>query len=309
MELKLDGNVFDADLERTRTYYQSNTLCTCAYCRCYRENIRQRYPKLVELLERFGADAARPDETEPYEQDGMIEYAAVHYTVSGAILAGSKKETRLADAETLRLIFEPGGKDADAYYPSEQEEPFFYITVRGVKLSSAWAAAPADKRSFPAFLREIFRRKTKHAPRTIPPIPDDATLAAEMSRQAPDYPLGQTIRVFYSPDKMCRAVLLQRKDKLFTYHLERLEIVSEEDRIYLSRGDKHPRPAMWRPDYSFGPSLFGSEAEALRELQADPKTQGWTIDGSLLSSGRLNRTNPEKPNSPKQKNIHNTELP
>ena len=137
MELKLDGNAFDADLERTRTYYQSNTLCTCAYCRYYRENVRQRYPKLTELLERFGVDAARPDETEPYEQDGMIEYAAVHYTVSGAILAGSKKETRLEDTETLRLIFEPGGKDADAYYPSEQEEPYFYITVQGVKLSSA----------------------------------------------------------------------------------------------------------------------------------------------------------------------------
>ncbi len=28
MELKLDGSVFDADLERTRTYYQSNTLLT-----------------------------------------------------------------------------------------------------------------------------------------------------------------------------------------------------------------------------------------------------------------------------------------
>ena len=137
MEIKMNGNVFDVDLERTQAYYQSNTLCTCAYCRHYRENVRQQYPKLTALLERFGVDAARPDETEPYEQDGMIEYAAVHYTVSGAILAGSKKETRLEDTETLRLIFEPGGKDADAYYPSEQEEPYFYITVQGVKLSSA----------------------------------------------------------------------------------------------------------------------------------------------------------------------------
>ena len=62
-----------------------------------------------------------------------------------------------------------------------------------------------------------------------------------------------------------------------TYHLERLEIVSEEDWIYLSRADKHPKPAMWQPDLAFGPSLFGTEEEALRELRADPKTQGWTI--------------------------------
>ena len=77
-------------------------------------------------------------------------------------------------------------------------------------------------------------------------------------------------------------MVLRRKDKLFTYHLERLEIVSEEDWIYLSRGDKHPKPAMWEPSYDFGPSLFGSEAEALRELRADPKTQGWSVDVSSV---------------------------
>ena len=277
MDVKIDGSVFNVDLERTRTYYQSNTLCTCSYCRHYRENIRQRYPRLAELLERFGVDATRPDEAESYEQDGVIEYAAVHYTVSGSIPAGGKKETRLEDTEALRLIFEPGGKEAEAYYPNEQEEPYFYITVWGVKIPCAWAAASAGKQSFPAFLRYVFHRKTKDASRTLPPIPDDATLAEEMSREAPDYPLCKTLRVFYSPDKLRRAVVLQRKDKLFTYHLERLEIVSEEDWIYLSRADKHPKPAMWQPDLDFGPSLFSTAEEALRELRADPKTQGWTI--------------------------------
>ena len=277
MEIKMNGNVFDVDLERTQAYYQSNPLCPCAYCRHYRENVRQRYPKLTALLERFGVDTARPDETEPYEKDGVIEYAAVHYTVSGSILAGGKEETRLEDTEGLRLIFEPGGKDAKAYYPNEQEEPYFYITVWSVKIPCAWAAAPAGKRSFLACLRDVFRRKTKDASRTLPPIPGDATLAAEMSREAPDYPLCKTLRVFYSPDKLQRAVVLRRKDKLFTYHLERLEIVSEEDWTVLSRSDKHPKPAMWQPDFAFGPSLFGTEEEALRELRAEPKTQGWTI--------------------------------
>lgn len=278
MDVKIDGCVFDVDLERTRAYYQSNTLCTCSYCRHYRENIRQRYPRLAELLERFGVDPARPDETEPYEQDGVIEYAAVHYTVSGSILAGSKKETRLEDTEALRLNFEPGGKDAEAYYPNEQEEPYFYITVWSVKIPCAWAAAPAGKRSFLAFLRDVFRRKTKDASRTLPPIPGDAKLAEEMAHEKPRYPLCKTLRVFYSPDKMRRAVLLRRKDRLYTYQLERLEILSEDEWIILCRGDKHPKPAAWQPSYDFGPSLFGSEAEALRELRADPKTKGWTIE-------------------------------
>ena len=167
MDIILEGSAFDVDLERTRTYYQSNTLCTCAYCRHYRENVRQRYPRLTELLERFSVDPARPDEAESYEQDGVIEYAAVHYTVSGSILACRKEETRLEETEALRLIFEPGGKEAEAYYPNEQEEPYFYVTVHGVKLSSAWAAAPAGKRSFPALLRGVFRRKTKKAARKL----------------------------------------------------------------------------------------------------------------------------------------------
>lgn len=48
-----------------------------------------------------------------------------------------------------------------------------------------------------------------------------------------------------------------------------------EPHLYLSRGDKHPKPAMWQP--SFSSSLFGTEEDALRELRADPRTRGWTI--------------------------------
>lgn len=278
MELKLNGTVFDADLERTRTYYQSNTLCPCAYCRHYRENVRQQYPKLTALLERFGVDPARPDETEPYEQDGMIEYAAVHYTVSGSILTSSRNETRLRDADELQLFFQKGGRLGKMVCPNEQEEPYFFITVWELKLPCAWASVPTLKGAFSDFLRMFRRGKVKEATRSVPPLPDDATLAEEMSRRAPDYPFCKTLRVFYSPDKTRRAVLLRRKDRLYTYQLERLEILSEDEWIILCRGDKHPKLAAWQPSYDFGPSLFGSEAEALRELRADPKTKGWTIE-------------------------------
>ena len=98
-----------------------------------------------------------------------------------------------------------------------------------------------------------------------------------MANEKPKYPLCKTLRVFYSPDKLQRAVVLRRRDKLYTYQLERLEILSEEDWTVLCRGDKHPKPAMWQPNFAFGPSLFGTEEEALRELRAEPKTQGWTI--------------------------------
>ena len=277
MEVKIDGSVFDVDMDRTLAYYISNTLCTCAYCCHYRENVRQRYPRLAERLERFGVDAARPDETEPYEQDGMIEYAAVHYTVSGSILTSSRNETRLRDADELQLFFQKGGKLGKLACPNEQEEPYFFITIWGLQLPCAWASVPTLKGAFSDFLRMFRRGKVKEATRSVPPLPDDATLTEEMSRRAPDYPFCKTLRVFYSPDKMRRAVLLRRKDRLYTYQLERLEIVSEEDWTVLSRSDKHPKPAMWQPDFAFGPSLFGTEEEALRELRVEPKTQGWTI--------------------------------
>lgn len=61
MEVKIDGIVFDVDMDRTLAYFISNTLCPCSYCRHYRENVRQQYPKLTALLERFGVDAARRD--------------------------------------------------------------------------------------------------------------------------------------------------------------------------------------------------------------------------------------------------------
>lgn len=63
----------------------------------------------------------------------------------------------------------------------------------------------------------------------------------------------------------------------YAYQLERLEILSAEDWNILSRADKHPKPAMWQPSYDFGPSLFGTEAEALRELRAEPKIRSLRI--------------------------------
>ena len=63
----------------------------------------------------------------------------------------------------------------------------------------------------------------------------------------------------------------------YAYQLERLEILSAEDWNILSRADKHPKPATWQPSYDFGPSLFGTEAEALRELRAEPKIRSLRI--------------------------------
>ena len=40
---------------------------------------------------------------------------------------------------------------------------------------------------------------------------------------------------------------------------------------------QHPKSAAWRPGDDPGPLLFGTAAEALRELRADPKAKDLPI--------------------------------
>ena len=75
------------DIQRTEAYYRAlrqETLCDCAYCRNYYQEIRAAYPALTAYLARLGIDIAKPFETMPLEPyAGMIEYMAVQYVVMG----------------------------------------------------------------------------------------------------------------------------------------------------------------------------------------------------------------------------------
>ena len=141
MEIKLEGCVFDVDLPRTKTYYETNEVCGCAYCRHFRENVRQQYPKLTELLARFGVDAARPDETEPIELDRSILFTAVHYTVCGSAIEPADREAVLRTEEMLRICLERGDEKAPSF-PNSQREPYFCVSVWNLSLPCEWAADP-----------------------------------------------------------------------------------------------------------------------------------------------------------------------
>lgn len=78
----------DVNISGTRQYYHSmadSTLCSCAYCRSYRAQVRRAYPQAAAYLESLGADIEKPFETSPLEPDeeGMLEYCCCQYIVLG----------------------------------------------------------------------------------------------------------------------------------------------------------------------------------------------------------------------------------
>ena len=170
MEIQLDGNIFDLDPERTRAYYRKNTLCTCAGCVLFRRQIRRLEPKLAEYLDRLGADVARPDEAWWTEGDKVLEFTAC-YTLCGSVRKLSGYETDLRDTDPLRLVWSRSGSPW-VDFPNEQTEPYFNLSVCGIRLPCDWAREEATRGG--SLFRRLFRRRAA-APRPVPPIPDDAT--------------------------------------------------------------------------------------------------------------------------------------
>ena len=78
----------NVDIKTTKAYYHSiieTALCDCAYCRNYRLQVREAFPKVAEYLYSLGIDIEKPFETSPLEPDenGMLEYCCCQYIVFG----------------------------------------------------------------------------------------------------------------------------------------------------------------------------------------------------------------------------------
>ena len=78
----------NVDIKTTKAYYHSiieTALCDCAYCRNYRLQVREAFPKVAEYLYSLGIDIEKPFETSPLEPDenGMVEYCCCQYVAFG----------------------------------------------------------------------------------------------------------------------------------------------------------------------------------------------------------------------------------
>lgn len=74
----------NVDIVKTKAYYNSITeasLCDCVYCRNYRLQVKEAFPKVAEYLYSFGIDIEKPFETSPLEPDenDVLEYCCCIY--------------------------------------------------------------------------------------------------------------------------------------------------------------------------------------------------------------------------------------
>ncbi|MBE6747787.1 MAG: hypothetical protein E7557_00975 [Ruminococcaceae bacterium] len=128
--IKKDNFVFCVDIEKTREYYVSNTLCDCYGCRNLYEQIKTLSEKLSYFLSEFGIDICRPDESSYVEIDNYVDYLFIGYTVTGWIETEGIYET---DIEDFHIKISKGDTPYD-WFPNEQKEPCFFVSVEGISL-------------------------------------------------------------------------------------------------------------------------------------------------------------------------------
>ena len=130
--IRKDNFVFCVDLEKTRKYYLSNTICVCPGCRNLHAQIKTLSPELTAFLLAFGVDICRPDESADVEMENYIDYLFVGYTVTGRIETEGVYET---DIEDFHIKISKGDTPDD-WFPNEQKEPCFFINI--TKISLPW---------------------------------------------------------------------------------------------------------------------------------------------------------------------------
>ena len=129
--IQKDNFVFCVDVEKTRAYYcSSNTFCDCCGCRNLYAQIETVSDKLTGFLSEFGIDICRPDEVSWVEMDAYIDYLFVGYTAVGSIETAGTFGT---DIDGFRVEISKGDTPYD-WFPNEQKEPCFFISVTGISL-------------------------------------------------------------------------------------------------------------------------------------------------------------------------------
>ncbi|MEE1505119.1 MAG: hypothetical protein UGF89_12880 [Acutalibacteraceae bacterium] len=120
---------FSVDVEKTKEYYNTHSLCECVCCRNYYKQIANGLPKLKDFLADFGVDISKPDEIMSVENEGFIDYLNVDYTVCGNVINMSEYEIDINDNLFLNVIVTEGFAS-----PNEQTGDYFTLSVTNIKL-------------------------------------------------------------------------------------------------------------------------------------------------------------------------------
>lgn len=127
--IEKDDWKFSVDVEKTKAYYKTHSLCECSNCRNFYAQIEEKLPKLKEFLSAFGVDISKPDESSSIERENSIDYLSVDYTVCGEIIEASKYEIDIYDNLFLSIVV-----NDDFVCPNEQTGKFFTFSVFQIEL-------------------------------------------------------------------------------------------------------------------------------------------------------------------------------
>ena len=129
IQIEKDNYKFYVDIEKTKEYYNTHSLCDCVCCRNYYKQIEQELPKLKEFLDDFGVDISKPDEIMSVENEGFIDYLNVDYTVCGNVINMSEYEIDIYDNLFLNVVVTEGFAS-----PNEQTGEYFTLSVTNIRL-------------------------------------------------------------------------------------------------------------------------------------------------------------------------------
>ena len=157
--IKKEDYVFDVDIENTKEYYSSKTLCDCDECRNFYRQADDVFPKLKNLLLAFGIDIARPEEICSTYNKGKVDYHAVSYTVIGECIQCGEYEFDIEDGGLfLNLVI-----NKNPVYPNEQEDrQCFEIVIYNVRLPWVLDTPHEEERpkiTFGAKIKRLFNKK------------------------------------------------------------------------------------------------------------------------------------------------------
>ncbi len=128
--VRKDNFVFSIDSEKTRQYYLKNSLCECCACRNLYAQINNISPELSQFFSEFDIDICRPDECADIDMGEYVDYLFVGYTVVGNIETDGKYEKDIGD---FHITISKGDTPYD-WFPNEQKEPCFFVSVTGISL-------------------------------------------------------------------------------------------------------------------------------------------------------------------------------
>ena len=125
MKIELCNGIFEVDIEKTKLYSQTHSLCDCAGCRNYYAQANKILPDCKEILSKFGVDIERPDEIGWIDcENNTFRYLFVAYTVVGEIISKMQEDLEMKENEKLYNI-----TIDNEYIPNEQKGKYFVITI------------------------------------------------------------------------------------------------------------------------------------------------------------------------------------